>query len=283
MLPSSFDLRNLIEVGKVGNITRAAQRLGMAQPSLSQSIRKLERALGATLLIRGKSGVSLTRAGKRVFSRAQELLSSWEGIQADAMGEEEGIQGVFALGCHPSVAEYTLPLFLPRLLSEHPGLRFRLVHDLSRKVVDQVVAREVDLGIAVNPVRHPDLVLIPLGEDSFSLWHSPKKRGSDALFCDPDLAQVQWLLPRLSKRGLRYSQIIPSASLEVAASLAASGAGYALLPGSVAKPRRKEGLAKLDSAFPEYRDRVYLVYRSDAMRSRAGKLLVSTIKGCAFG
>jgi DNA-binding transcriptional LysR family regulator len=277
MLPNATDLKNFIEAAAAGNITRAAQRLGMTQPTLSLSIQKLERTIGAPLLIRSKNGVHLTRAGTRVFARSRELLEVWERVQADAHEEQEEIQGLFSIGCHPSVAQYTLPHFLPKLLAEQKRLRFRLVHDLSRGILDLVVNREIDLGLVVNPVRHPDLVLRPLCKDSFSLWHSPSRRCSDALLCDPALNQVQWLLPRLTKQGVTYSQIIESSSLEVISSLAVAGAGYALLPDRVALLRKKEGLAKVDAKLPEYTDQVFLAYRVDCMNSAAGKFLTKVV------
>jgi LysR family transcriptional regulator, cell division regulator len=277
MLPNAADLRNFIEAAATGNITRAAQRLGMAQPSLSQSIGKLERALGVTLLMRGKSGVSPTRAGRRVLERSRELLGLWEQIRTEALGEEEEIQGLFVIGCHAAVAQYTLPLMLPPLLADHARLRWKLVHALSRRVVDLVVAREVDLGFAVNPVRHPDLVILPIGSDAFALWHAPRRRRSTALICDPELAQVQWLLPRLQRRGLVPAQLISSDSLDVTARLGAAGAGYVLLPGRVAE--QHDTLERVDPTLPEFADQICIVYRADALQSRAGKLVVTAARG----
>jgi len=281
MLPNAGDLRNFIEVAATGNITRSAQRIGITQPSLSQSIQKLERTLGVTLLTREKTGVHVTRAGKRVLLRSRELLEVWEKLQSDAHDEEEKVQGLFTLGCHPSVAQYTLPYFLPRLLEKQKLLRFHLFHEISREILDLVINRELDLGIVVNPVRHPDLVIHPLCRDSFSLWHSRKRR-SDALICDPALTQVQWLLPRLSKQGFKYSQIIPSSSLEVIAGLVSAGAGFALLPDRVAGLRLNEGLTKVDPRLSEYRDQVCLVYRADSMRTGGAKALITAIRECSF-
>jgi DNA-binding transcriptional LysR family regulator len=278
MLPNAQDLKNFIEVATVKNVTRAAQRLGMTQPALSQSMQKLERTLGVTLLIRGKNGVDLTRAGKKVQDRSRELLGLWEEVRNEALDEEIEIQGQFTIGCHPSVAQYALPEFLPTVLADQTKLRFRLVHDLSRKVVDQVVEREVDVGIAVNPIQHPDLVILPLMTDSFSLWHSSKKRGSETLICDTALSQVQSLITKFAKQGLKFSQIIHSDNLEVIRSLGIAGAGYVLLPDRVAASGKKEGLQKVNTQFPEFTDKVCLVYRADTLKSAAGKYLIGEIK-----
>ena len=131
-----------------------------------------------------------------------------------------------------------LPGFLPRLMKKYPGLDISLRHDLSRRIAAGVIGMEIDIGIAVNPVRHPDLVIRSLCPDEFTLWTGVgddcPKTGFN-LICNPDLAQVQLLMKKLDRAGLKFGRVITSGSLEVAAQLAAEGGGLALLPAQVAK------------------------------------------------
>src|SRR3569832_169837 len=133
MVPSPADLTYFVEVANTLNVSRAAERLGISQPSLSLALQRLEHAVGAPLLNRSKRGVTLTQAGKQLLQHARYLLETWDSVRAGALASVRDIQGSYTIGCHPSVALSLLSRFLPQLLRDHPKLDIRLRHDLSRK------------------------------------------------------------------------------------------------------------------------------------------------------
>src|SRR5450432_3815930 len=100
MLPSPSELHYFIEVTNTLNVSRAAERLGISQPTLSLAIRRLEANFGAPLLIRTKSGVQLTHMGQKLVAQARNLLHEWERIREDALRDETEIRGRYVLGCH---------------------------------------------------------------------------------------------------------------------------------------------------------------------------------------
>ena len=151
MLPSASELTYFMEAAAAQNLSRAAERLGITQPSLTLAIQRLEQSVGTQLLIRSKKGVTLTHAGRQLLAHSRELLQSWESVRAHALASHDQVQGTYVLGCHASVALYALPKFLPQLLDEHPKLEIRLLHDLSRKVTDSVIRMEADVALAINP------------------------------------------------------------------------------------------------------------------------------------
>ncbi len=112
--------------------------------------------------------MQLTKAGKELFQQGRVFLSDWERLRARVHRRETIVSGKYVLGCHPAVAMSSLNLFLPRLLQNYPELKIQLVHDLSRKITEKVISFEVDFGIVVNPVRHPDIVLSELSDDDVS-------------------------------------------------------------------------------------------------------------------
>ena len=284
MIPSADELRYFVEVAKTLNISRAAERLGVTQPSLSLAIQRLEKSFGTPVLIRSKSGVKLTKAGTRLLSRADGLLNDWNRLREEALKDEDEIRGRYRIGCHPSVALYSLPHFLPDLLEKSLGLEVQLVHDLSRKITEQVISFELDYGIVVNPVSHPDLVIRLLTTDEVSFWKGPGRKsqqdpfsGEGVLVCDPDLLQSQSLLTKMEKNGLRYKRTIFSSNLEVVCSLVASGAGFGILPARVAT-RIKDYDLKLVKDAPAVTDRVCLIFRADLQKSKSGRLFSQTIE-----
>lgn len=285
MLPSSSELLYFIEISQTLNLSRAAERLGITQPTLTLAVKRLEDSFGLPLLIRNKSGVKLTQAGQRLVNQARFLISEWEKIRQEAGRDEKEIRGSYVLGCHPSVALYSLPLFFHELLALHPELEIRLVHDLSRRITEDVISYKVDFGIVVNPWSHPDLVIRPLTRDEVGLWRAHKAsalqdptNGKAVLICDPDLTQSQEIMKKLERAKLTFQRIITTPNLEVVAALVAAGAGVGILPSRVALRIPEMKLTPLLADGPRYQDKIALVYRADAQRSRAGRQIAQFIE-----
>jgi len=285
MAPNFSDMTYFMEVSRTLNISRAAERLGIAQPSLSSAIRRLEASLDVPLLTRGRTGVQLTKAGIDFVGRARVLLSQWEQLKSDVQRKEDSVAGKYILGCHPSVALYSLPLFLPELLSDNRDLEVSLAHDLSRNITEAVVSYEVDFGIVVNPVRHLELVITPLCYDVVRFWTAKKPsknqdlKGADGvLICDGNLLQVQKMRAQLQKQKLKFKRVISSGNLEVIAKLTAEGAGIGILPTRVAQAHSGFNLQPASAKLPTVKDGVALVYRSDAQKTVASRCIIQAIK-----
>lgn len=286
MTPAYADILYFLEVAQTRNISRAAERLGIAQPSLSAAMKRLEEALDATLLLRSRTGVQLTKAGVELARKGRLLLLQWDQLRADVKKQEAAISGQYVLGCHPSVALYTLSRFVPDLVQQHPDLELRLVHDLSRRVVELVISFEADFGLVINPVRHPDLVITPLCTDEVLFWTasppSPTQvldAEAGVLVCDPELQQAQQLLGSLKRQQLGFRRVVPCSNLEVAADLTAAGVGVGILPRRVATRPGMPALQPLADKLPVFRDTLCLVYRADAQRTLGAEAIIRAIRG----
>ena len=285
MLPSPTELHYFLEVSKTLNISRAAERLGVSQPTLTLAMKRLEESCGVALLIRSKSGVQLTQSGQKLATQTRELLRDWEKIRSDTARDEDEIRGHYTLGCHPSVAMYSLPSFFKELLTENSGLEFRLTHDLSRKITEDVISFKIDFGIVVNPWEHPDLVIRKLSTDQVTLWVSKKpnelqdpKSDNAVLICDPELVQTQSIVKQLAKKGLNFKRTITSTSLEVITTLVAAQGGVGVLPSRVALRIKEHGLKPLMKDGPKFEDTICLVYRADVQKSKASRKIAKRIE-----
>lgn len=281
-LTSSSDLVYFFEIASTLNFSRAAERLGVTQPSLSQSIQKLEHSLGEKIFVRHKRGVTLTPAGKQLLVHTRSLLQMWEDVRSKTKSSMKEIKGTFTIGCHPSVALYALPSFLPKAL-ENPHLEINLVHDLSRNITEQVISSQIDIGIVVNPVRHPDLVIQKLYDDEVTLWHnlSPAKlklmdKSGYTIISEPSLLQTQSLMKKISAAKLPVSRTLQTSNLEVATSLTAAGCGIGILPTRVAQQFSKK-LTRLENA-PSYKDEICLAVRVESKNVAAIRYLCDQIK-----
>jgi DNA-binding transcriptional LysR family regulator len=283
MTPSPAELSYFIEAARIGNFSRAAALLGISQPSLSAAILRLEEALGAKLFVRSRRGVELTRPGKQLLEQAQKLLNAWDNVRTAALASLDEIQGTYSIGIHSSVAIYFLGGFLPNLLQQHPKLHINLRHDLSRKVSEAVANGELDLGIAVNPRAHPDLIISRLAFDEVTLWRkalplNPKAEfelDNSVLIYDPDLIQTQAILKKMRPRDAP-SRTIESSNLEVVCALTAAGAGVGIIPTRVVQ-HANVPLIKIKGA-PIFRDEICVLIRKDNRKVAAIKAIVAAIK-----
>jgi len=151
------------------HFTRAAQELNVAQPSVSQQIRKLEHELGAPLFNRMKRHVTLTEAGKTFLPHARAVLQRLEEARLEVQ-ELSGLRkGTLAVGAPPSVGTHLLPKALARFSQQHPGIALTFREAGSRTLVSLLEEGELDLAVVIQPIRHPALETQPLIEEELLL------------------------------------------------------------------------------------------------------------------
>lgn len=266
------DIKYFITVSETLNITRASEIIGMSQPALSYAVIRLEKELGAPLVIRLKNGIQLTKLGEEFKQRARRLVYEWEQAQNLVTTESDLIQGIYTIAAHPSVALYSLECFIPRLQVEFPKLDFNFIHGLSREMTEKVISWEADFGIVVNPINHPDLVITNLCNDEVTIFYA--ENAPAKLIYDQNLAQSQYILKKIGKKA-SFSGVLNSANLEVVAKLTSLGLGYGLLPTRVAS--QYHHLKKLKEA-PVFKDKICLIYRPEKHKNSVSKKIIQIIK-----
>ena len=151
------------------HFTRAAEELNVAQPSVSQQIRKLEAELGAPLFHRMKRHVALTEAGKTFLPHARAVLQRLEEARLEVQ-ELTGLRrGTLAVGATPSVGTHLLPRALAAFSRRHPGITLAFREAGSRTLLSLLEAGELDMAVVIQPIRHPALETQPLVEEELLL------------------------------------------------------------------------------------------------------------------
>ena len=281
MLPNANDLKFFLTVANTLNLSRASERIGISQPALTMAIKRLEECVKAQLIIRQKTGVQLTKQGFTLVHLAQELLQMWDELTNDIHKDDKEIRGTYSIGLHPSVAIYTLEYFLPNLLIENSNLYFKLIHDLSRNITEDVISHKIDFGIVVNPIQHPDLMIKEIYKDKVTFWTSKNKNINNdienpnaVLLYDPELLQSQTLLKKLPKKNI-LNRSVTSSNLEVITEMTGAGCGIGILPTRVAL-KSKTKLSEIAN-FPFYQDSISLIHRADRQKNLAGKKIKEAI------
>jgi DNA-binding transcriptional LysR family regulator len=145
---------------------RAAERLHIAQPPLSQQILQLERELGVTLLIRSTRKVELTPAGHSYLERAVAILDAVDDAAAQAQRIAEGSEGRLTIGCVGSATYSLLPTLVRALKHELPGVDVSVRGEmLAPAQTGALLSGEIDLGLLRPPVEDPRLLVETVRRD----------------------------------------------------------------------------------------------------------------------
>src|SRR5215218_5020238 len=156
------------------SFSQAAERLGVTQPAVSLQIRALEERLGQRLLDRSGRRVEPTEAGRRLYRNAQRMLNLEENMLADVAAADEGkLAGTLKIGASTGPGAHLVPILLCEFQRAHPGLRVALSISDTQAVIEQVAARELELGVVGALRRHRSLEFEPLARDEIVLAVPP--------------------------------------------------------------------------------------------------------------
>jgi DNA-binding transcriptional LysR family regulator len=160
-------LRYFVAVADELNFRRAAARLRISQPPLSQQIRRLEDELGVPLFRRTRRLVELTAGGRALLERARPLLEEVERLPALVARAARGETGVLTLGFVASSSYALLPAILRAFRDERPDVVVRLRELSSARQLAALASRSIDVGLLRPPVRAPAIETAPLLDEPF--------------------------------------------------------------------------------------------------------------------
>jgi LysR family cyn operon transcriptional activator len=161
-------LRYFSAVADALHFGRAARRVHVSQPTLSQQIRQLEEELGAPLFERSRAGVRLTQAGELFRTYASRALEDVDAGRV-AVGALRGLTtGALRVGYPPSMRGIVVPA-LATVLRKHPGLALIAEEAVVRRVERRLADGKLDVGLAYAPARLPDLDAEPLFDSRLGL------------------------------------------------------------------------------------------------------------------
>jgi DNA-binding transcriptional LysR family regulator len=149
------------QVTSSGSISGAAEILGVNQPSVSKSLKRLELDLGFKLFVRHREGVRLTKEGKDLLFKLEQWALSEK--MSDPMKK-------LTIACHQSVAMDILPDFVTRLKQRFPAVELSFLFRPSLEVTQLVSQGSIDIGFVVSPVKKNQLIVRPVYKEAVYLW-----------------------------------------------------------------------------------------------------------------
>jgi DNA-binding transcriptional LysR family regulator len=158
-------LQQIVVLADEGHFTRAAEKLGMTQPSLSRSVAELEQSCGLRLFDRGGHRITPTAAGADLVRDARRVLGQVGGIERNLLLQSRGAAGRVALGLGPLAASYLLAKLLSECLGQWPSLVIVAAIDTTDALIQKLLDGQVDFCVcATNQLQStPALAIRPLG------------------------------------------------------------------------------------------------------------------------
>lgn len=253
-------LTHLAEVASGPTWTDAAERLGITQSALSQSLAELERRLGMELFERRGRRRVLTAPGHQVLNEAERLLAVANDLDRTATALASGEAGDLRVGMIDTAALRVLPSAIRSFRVRHPEVDLHLVVEASGELTDRVLAGELDLAVIVRPHQPPpDLAVDLLVEEPLLLFappgtatSPPQRWGPWAMF--PARSTTRGIIERaLVDRGADLRVVTESPNPEVLRQVVGLGLGWTVLPRSEASagdgvltPYRRTPVARRD-------------------------------------
>lgn len=248
-------LRTFLVVAETENFTRAAERLGLSQPSVSQQVKELEQALGAALFVRLGPRVRLTPAGRAFQGRAVEVLAKL----TEACQAVEAIDGLLAghlhVGVIPPLNVPWIPRAVARFHAQHPGVAVTVLEKSSSDVETDVDSGRLDLGLGILSHAAPNLSYELLRRDEIVLLvradgelGAKREIGREALAAHKlVLLPETFLIRQLTQEAFRRAQVLPRVACEISSidgvlACAAQSGMATLMPRVVLEGREHLGL-----------------------------------------
>ncbi|SAK49898.1 LysR substrate-binding domain-containing protein [Caballeronia ptereochthonis] len=268
-------LRYFISVAEEGNFSRAAERLHISQPPLSQQIKSLEDSLRVTLFVRGRHGARLTRAGEALLVRARSIVSDCDSVEKLLRRVADGLEGYIRIGIINSVMYGPLPRTLRLFQKHNPEVEWTL-HELLPDLQQEALVRgQIDVGFACSPTGHRELrsILVYPQPLVVALPDSHPLAGCrctslGALSGDPFVLlntqspMIRGILAACIREGFQPRVLHESADPETILSLVGAGVGISILPESLSTtPRENVAFVAMDE--PAMNADLYATIRRD--------------------
>ncbi|MGD7043509.1 LysR family transcriptional regulator [Jeotgalibacillus proteolyticus] len=141
------DYRLLVVLSQEMNMRKAAERLFISQPALSQRLQTIEKEWQQLLFLRSQKGVTLTPAGEMVIQLAKDVLSKEESVSEQLQLMDSKVYGTLKIACASIVGQNWLPKVLKRFVEKNPHARISLITGWSSEILQAVYAGEVHVGI----------------------------------------------------------------------------------------------------------------------------------------
>ena len=286
-----YQLQYFEAAARTGSMLAAASDQEISQPALSQQIKALETELGVQLLVRHARGVRLTEQGERVLQTTRHILAELEDLRWQVRRSADVRPSVIHMGIQPYLASERVTAEIKRFVTENPDQQVVTKERVNEQLLDLLLAGKVDFCLMTKPERWPPKIA---AHNLFQLDHAAYCPSSHPLAGKKFIGSAELLpyplllfsgppatlptLRRLAQKSavkLHVSVVCDQAS--TAFTMAAQGAGVALLPQVFGERAKRRGMKEVPVREPAFRISIAAVWRKKYSLPRECERLLAII------
>lgn len=283
-------LQYFVAVAETRHFTRAADLVHVAQPSLSQQIKALERELGADLFLRARGNITLTDAGEALLPLARRILADADTARHEVQELVQLRSGRVRLGATPSLCTGLLPDVLRAFHDRYPGIRLLIEEGGSHDLVRELARGALDLALVVLPLPTPSpaLTTVELLREDLVVVSSPEApapggpgrrtvriadlEGERLVMFRHGYDLRELTVAACRAEGFEPDFAVEGGEMDAVLGFVRAGLGLAVVPRMVAA-RSGRGLRVTPLARPGLHRTIALAHRSDVAPPRAAREL----------
>ena len=240
-------LRYFYEIANEGQITKAAKKLHIAQPPLSQALKNLETNLEVTLFERNGRQMELTEAGKVLYEKAKTIFHKIDDTILEVKEVGKGIRGTLSIGCNKSCFSH-IPKNINKYRKQYPQMKFHLIEGDSYFLSRQLIEREIEIAFVRLPIDMQGFDFFELPEEKYVaiVHHQWLKDKTSTSISIHELAEIPLLLlhrlrgvgqfeliiDKFIENGLNPNVLCESPNVDMLLSLVNEGLGATIVPQS---------------------------------------------------
>ncbi|MFL9901344.1 LysR substrate-binding domain-containing protein [Paraburkholderia fungorum] len=244
-------LKYFVTIVECGSMGKAAEKLYVAQPSLSQQMGRLEKELGTSLLLRSRRGVTPTAAGQALYKHSCAILRQMEQLKLQVNDSANAESGTVAVGLPSTIAAVLAMPLVERIQQRYPGIHLQLIESMSGAITEMLASARLDLAILFCAHDTLGMTAWPLLEEQLYVMGEPGNGVSaDSPVCPlsalngirmvaPGASSgLRLLLERMfARENLELNIVADIDSLPTLLSMAESGRACTVLPASALTQR----------------------------------------------
>lgn len=279
-------LRYFVTVAREENITKAAEKLNITQPTLSRQLHQLEEEFGKILFKRGNHDIKLTEDGYLLRKRAEEILDLVEKAESEMTSQGDEISGDIYIGAGETDAFRLIAKTVMEIQQNHPDIRFHNVSCDSIDVIDKLNKGLVDFGILFEPSNYMDFehIKFPVSDTWGVLMRKDSDLAENEQITADMLANRPLIVSRQMMNGLDFPKWLglPKEQIKISATsnlifngslLVDEGIGYAVTLDRLINCTGDSSLV-FRPLYPHKSAQMYLVWKKYQIFSKASELFL---------
>ncbi|WP_028219022.1 LysR family transcriptional regulator [Paraburkholderia oxyphila] len=275
---------------RTGSLSKAAELLCVSQPAVSKVLAHAERRAGLKLFARTHGRLQPTREAELLFAETQKLQSSLDSIRDLARNLALHPQGLLRIGCLPSLGLSLIPQAVQAFRASYPAVSLKVQTRHTAELLNALLTRELDVGVALNPPARPGIEALELGRTAVVCVAPPDDpTPADVPLALQEFVDGDWIsIGNVDPLGETIGHLLETQGVDgrlaaveaqtwyVARSLAARGIGRVLLDEITARSAGEP--VAIRRVEPELTVGVFAVWRDGGMDSQAGSAFVDVLR-----